>query len=89
MQIKHTVDGSVFNKRQIGIFLKRYTAQSCEHCEVSTEDTAEYFREVPYIEASDIVETITFDTETKTSLKFRDETETSPKTLRPRLRLEN
>ena len=88
MQIKHTVDGSVFNKRQIGIFLKRYTAQSCEHCEVSIEDTAEYFREVPYIEASDVVEIITFETETKTWLKFRDKTETSPKTPRPRLRLE-
>jgi len=48
MQMKHTVDGSVFNKRQTGIFLKRYTTQSCEHCEVRIEDTAEYFREVPY-----------------------------------------
>jgi len=42
MQIKHTTDGSVFNKRQIGLFPKRSIAQSCEHCEVSIEDTAEY-----------------------------------------------
>ena len=51
MQIKHTTDGSVFNKRQIGLFLKRSIAQCCEYCEVSIEDTAEYFREVAYLEA--------------------------------------
>ena len=51
MEIKHTTDGSVFNKRQIGLILKRSIAQSCEHCEVSIEDTAEYFREVAYLEA--------------------------------------
>ena len=51
MQIKHTMDGFVFNKRQIGLFLKRSIAQSCEHCEVSIEDTAEYFGEVAYLEA--------------------------------------
>ena len=50
-QMKHTMDGSVFNKRQIGIVLKMSIPQSCEHCEVSIEDTAEYFKEVAYLEA--------------------------------------
>jgi len=35
---------------------------------------------------SDVVETITFETETETWLKFRDEIETSSKTPRPRLK---
>jgi len=51
MQTKHAMDGSVFNKRQIGIVIKRCITQSCEHCEVSIEDTAEYFRDVAYLEA--------------------------------------
>jgi len=51
MQTKHTMDGSVFNKRQIGIVIKRSITQSCEYCEVSIEDTAEYFRDVAYLEA--------------------------------------
>jgi len=34
-------------------------------------------------DVSDLVETVTFDTETETWLKFRDETETSSKIPRP------
>jgi len=51
MQIKHTMDRSVFNKRQIGVVIKRSITQSCEHCEVSIADIAEYFRDVGYLEA--------------------------------------